>query len=240
MASITVAILTRNEEDRIEAAIASARFADEVLVLDAGSTDGTVWKAAEADRVLETDWPGFVEQRNRALHEARGDWVFFLDADERIDEAMARSIRACAGGVHAGYRAPRRHTWLGRRIERGSFAPDAPVRFVRKPARCVGEGVHEVLEVDGTVGRLSGWLDHDPYRDLGEHLATIDRYSRLFAEHSSKRANLLDVLARPPLHFVAHYLLRLGFLEGMAGLQLAVLGSVSVFLKWSRRWQSQR
>ncbi|MCP4807550.1 MAG: glycosyltransferase family 2 protein [Proteobacteria bacterium] len=239
MPRITVVILSLNEADRIEQAIRSARFADEVLVLDAGSSDGTVWKAAEADRVVETDWPGFVAQRNRALDEATGDWVFFLDADERIDEAMARSIRACVEGVHAGYRAPRHHTWLGTPIHHGSFGPDAPVRLVEKGARCVGEGVHETLEVDGSIGTLSGTLQHDPYRDLGEHLATIDRYSALFAEHSTRRARLIDVVFRPPLHFVASFLLRRGFQDGIAGLQLAWLGSLHVLLKWSRRYVKQ-
>lgn len=240
MPRITVAILTRNEADRVGAAIESASFADEVLVLDCGSTDGTVEQAAAADRVLQTDWPGFVAQRNRALAEASGDWIFFLDADERIDTRLAEAIRAAVGGPHGAYRVVRHNSWLGTPVAHGRFGRDRPVRLLRRGAECIGGGGHEAFRFSGSLGSLEGALHHEPYRDLGEHLATIDRYSALFAEESTQRARLHDVVLRPPLHFVASYLLRLGFLDGLVGLQLAWLGSVYVLLKWARLYRKQR
>jgi glycosyltransferase involved in cell wall biosynthesis len=229
---VTVAILSLNEEDRIEAAIRSASFAEEVLVLDSGSTDGTVERArALGARVVETDWPGFVEQRMRALSEARCESVFFLDADETIGEELAVAL---AHPPAAG-RVLRRNHWLGRPIRGGAFGPTRVTRLCRKGAAVwEGEGVHEVLRPADEVTDLPGALEHHPYRSLDEHHATIDRYATLFATHSSRQAHWWDIALRPPLHFVKALLLQRGFVDGTAGVSLAWLGSVHVAKKWWR------
>ncbi|HJN73605.1 MAG TPA: glycosyltransferase family 2 protein [Myxococcota bacterium] len=227
---LTVVVLARNEADRITAAVSSGLEVGPVLVLDSGSTDDTVALARAAGaEVVQTDWPGFVEQRNRALQRVETEWVLFLDADERLEGFAAPS------GEHDGYRLRRANSWLGQAVGYGTFGSDRPLRLVRRArARCEGRGVHEVLVVEGSVGTAAGVIRHEPYRDLGEHLATIDRYSRLFAESSERRAGWWDVVLRPPLHFVKAYLLKLGFLDGVVGLQLAWLGSMHVALKWGR------
>jgi len=232
---ITVVVLAKNEADRIAACVRSALVVAPVLVLDSGSTDDTVAVARAAGaEVRETDWPGFVEQRNRALAQVDNEWVLFIDADEEIEGFEMPS------GEHDGYRLRRANSWLGTPVGHGTFGSDAPVRLVRaKKARCIGAGVHEVL-ITSSTGTATGTLVHEPYRDLGEHLATIDRYTRLFADTTDKRAGWWDVCFRPPLHFVKAYLLKAGFLDGVVGLQLAWLGSLHVALKWGRLYARAR
>lgn len=244
MPELSVAIITRDEEDRIEEAIASVRgLATEILVMDSGSTDRTVERAAAAGaRVIETDWPGHVAQKNRALDACRAEWVLSIDADERVDADLAASVRrvlAEPGGA-VGFEVRRLSYWMGAPIRHGAWYPDRRVRLVRRDrARWQGLNPHDHLVADGSVGRLDGHLLHHPYRSLGEHLAVIDRYtaiaSRSLAEAGVK-AGLLDVLLRPFLHFVKVFLLKGGFRDGVRGVVLAWLGATYVALKWGRRW----
>ena len=230
-----MAILALNEADRIEDALRSAAFAEELLVLDSGSSDSTVQLAEAAGaRVVRTDWPGFVAQRNRALVEASHDRVFFLDADERIAPELAALLQQARG---PGFRVRRRNLYLGQRV-RGRFGQDRPLRLVdRRHARCEGGAVHEELVVEGSVQQLEGWLIHDPYRSRQEHLDTQARYARLFVQGAlaaGRRARWWDLAFRPLLHFVSAYLLRGGFLDGAVGFELALSGARHVADKWRR------
>lgn len=237
---LSAVIIARDEADRIERAVRSVAFADEVLVLDSGSADDTVARArALGARVVETDWPGHVAQKNRGLAEARGDWVLSLDADEWVDDRLRASILAAIAAPRAdGYRMARRNRWLGHELRGGRWYPDARVRLARRAvARWVGEDPHDRLEVDGVVAGLDGELGHEPYRSLGEHLATIDRYSRIGAEaarRAGRRAGWGDLLVRPPWHFLRAYLLEGGWRDGVPGLVVAALGATATLLKWAR------
>ncbi len=230
---LSAVIIARDEADRIEDAIRSVAFADECVVLDSGSRDDTVARArALGARVIETDWPGHVAQKNRALAEARGDWILSIDADERVTEPLRAAILAALAAPAAdGYRVARRNWWLGHRLAHGHWYPDRRVRLARRDrARWGGEDPHDVLIVDGRVADLPGDLDHHPYRSLAEHLATIERYSAIGA----RRGSWLDVLVRPGWHFFRGYVLRRGFLDGVPGLVVASLGALHTLLKWSR------
>ncbi len=237
---LSLAIIAKNEADRIAACIASVPFAGEVLVLDSGSTDGTpeVAQAAGA-RVVRTDWPGHVAQKNRALLQARGDWVLSLDADERLSPAAAAEIAAwiaAPGGAGASF--PRCSHWLGRPIRHGRWYPDRKVRLVRRgTGRWAGDDPHDRLEVGGPVHPMRGDILHFPYRDLDEHLATMNRYGAISAASLARRgvtAHWYDVALRPPAHFLDAWVVRRGFLDGLPGLVLAGLGASHVLAKWGR------
>ncbi len=241
---LSLVVITRNEADRIGACLDSAPLATERLVLDCGSTDDTVAIArARGARVIETDWPGHVRQKNRGLAAARCPWILSLDADERLSTEAAASLAAAlaAPGDAAGFSFARCSTWQGRPIRHGRWYPDRKVRVVRAGAGAwVGDDPHDRLAVSGRVVRLAGDVLHDPYRSLREHLDTIDRYTRLHAAslHArGVRARWWDVAARPPLHFVDALLLRRGFLDGGRGLALAGLGASHTLLKWGRLWR---
>lgn len=244
MPRLSVVIIVRNEADRLPEAIRSVGFADELLVLDSGSSDDTVAVARGLGaRVIETGWPGHVAQKNRGLREAFHPWVLSIDADERVSPALAGSIVAALGEepLVAGFELARRNHYLGRPLRAGGWYPDRRLRLVRRgSARWVGVDPHDRLEVDGPTRSLAGDLDHHPYRDLAEHHATIDRYTARFVEVTDARARWWDLVLRPPWRFVRGYLLQAGFLDGSAGLQVAWLGARYTSLKWRRLWAAQR
>jgi glycosyltransferase involved in cell wall biosynthesis len=244
MPPLSVVIIARDEADRLPEAIRSVGFADEVLVLDSGSRDDTVKLArALGARVIETDWPGHVAQKNRALAEARHPWVLSIDADERVSPELARTIRAvlAAEPEEDGFEVARRNHWLGRPLRAGGWYPDRRLRLARRSAaRWVGTDPHDRLEVQGPTARLAGDLDHHPYRNIGEHLDTIDRYTRRFVEVTDERARWYDLAFRPPWRFLRGYLLQAGFVDGWAGLRVAWLGARYTATKWRRLRDAQR
>lgn len=237
---LSAVIIARDEADRIEDAIRSVAFADECLVVDSGSRDDTVARAeALGARVIRADWPGFVAQKNRAWQEARGEWVLSLDADERVGPELAAAIVAALRAPTAdAYRVRRRNEWLGHRLRGGHWYPDARVRLARKAqGRWAGVEPHDLLHVEGRVAQLEGDLLHIPYRNLGEHLRTIDRYTALTAAQlraSGRRAGLLDLWLRPPWRFFSAFVLAGGWRDGAVGFLLAMLGSAYCLLKWAR------
>ena len=239
-APLSVVILTKNEEDRLPAALASVAFADEVVVADTGSTDGTrdVARLAGA-RVVSIGWDGFVASRNRALAEARHDWVFALDADERVPEALrAEILDVLERNDHgvSGYRMPRLSHFLGRPVRHGTWYPDVKLRLGRRSCRLRAEGgrVHETLEVDGVVERLASALIHHPYRDLSDALRKAARYAQLGAEdryERGARGSTAGLFGRPLFEFFRFLLLRGGFLDGVVGVSVAFLHASSYFLR---------
>ena len=238
---LSAVILARDEEDRIAACLRAVAFADEVLVLDSGSADATVAIAEGCGaRVIRTDWPGYVAQKNRALAEARGDWILSVDADEVVDISLATSITTVtrAGAPPAAYALTRREVWLGHALRGGHWRPRPHVRLVHRDlvarghARWTGEDPHDRLTTHGErPTRLAGALVHTPYRDLGEHLRTIDRYTALQA----RDAGVVIASAHALWHLTSGYLLRGGWRDGTPGLTVALLGSLHAFLKWSRK-----
>ena len=238
MERLSVTIIACNEEDRIGRAIRSVSFADEVLVVDGGSQDRTVEVARSLGaRVIETDWPGYREQKNRAVRWAKHDWVFGLDADEWVSDSLASCIQAVLREPDAqGFTVDRLGLWMGEAIRYGVWRPDRAIRlFDRRNAHWSGGLVHERVQVDGQCGRLTGDLMHDPYRDLSEQFSSIDRYARLFVEDarlSGRRAHVWDVLLRPLFHLVKALVVRRGILDGIRGWCLAGLGASAVMLKW--------
>lgn len=244
---VTVTIITLNESRHIAAAIDSAAWADEILVVDSGSTDDTVSIAAgKGVRVMSRTWPGYVDQKNYAASVAANDWIFSLDADERVTPALAAEVRAIVDGSPAerAFRVPRVTFYLGRWVRTTDFYPDYQTRlYDRRTARWQGRYVHESVAADGPVGQLKNELEHYSYRDLSDHLDRINQYSTLAARQmyeSGRRASPIDLLLHPPAAFVRNYVLRGGFADGMAGLTISLVNAYSVLLKFAKLWELQQ
>jgi len=245
---VSACIITRDEEDRIGPCLDSLAWCDEIVVVDSHSGDGTrELAAARGARVIERDWPGHVAQKEFAIRAARNDWVFCIDADERISPELAREIEALrAGGFagHAGWEMPRVSNYLGRWIRHGTWYPDRKLRlFDRRRGRWAGRNPHDHVHVDGSVGTLRGELLHHPYRSLEDHLRTIDRYTTIMAEElrsEGRRARLADIVLRPPVRFFKFYVLKRGFLDGWRGLLMAYLAAHYVRLKYAKLWVMER
>ena len=244
---VTVTIITLNESRHIAAAIDSAAWADEVLVVDSGSTDDTVAVAtAKGVRVMARTWPGYVDQKNYAASVASHDWIFSLDADERITPALAAEIQEVVRSDprERAFRVPRVTFHLGRWIRTTDFYPDYQARlYDRRAARWQGKYVHESVTADGPAGQLQHELQHYSYRDLSDHLDRINRYSTLAARQmfeAGRRATAVDLVTHPPAAFLRNYILRGGFTDGVAGLTLSLINSYSVLLKFAKLWEMQQ
>lgn len=247
MPKVSVTIITLNEAEHIAAAIDSAAWADEVLVVDSGSTDGTTDIArAKGALVICREWAGYVDQKNYAAGRASHDWIFSLDADERITPALAEEIRAllAAEPPLRGYRLPRVTYHLGRWVRTTDFYPDFQTRlYDRRAARWRGKYVHESVAVDGLVGRLRHELEHYSFRNLRDQLDRINHYTTLAARQmheSGRRAGPLDLVVYPPAAFLRNYVLRRGILDGTAGLTISLMNAYSVFLKFAKLWELER
>jgi glycosyltransferase involved in cell wall biosynthesis len=242
---LTVTVITLNEAAHIEAALASVAWADEIVVLDAGSSDATVEIARRrATRVEVRDWPGYGAQKNRAAELASNDWILSLDADERVTPELAAEIReVLKQPAEAGYRIPRVTWYLGRWIRSTDWYPDLQLRlYDRRKGRWSLRSVHESIDLTGRPGRLRHELQHYAYRDVSHHLSTIDRYTTLAADQwlaDGRRTTALAAVAHPPLAFLRNYILRGGIKDGGAGLLISALNSYYVFLKLVKLWERQ-
>jgi glycosyltransferase involved in cell wall biosynthesis len=244
---LSVTIITRNEAADIEAALQSVAWADEIIVVDSLSTDDTAAIARRyTDRVVVRDWPGYVEQKNYAASLASHDWILSLDADERVTPALAGEIRSALASEPAarGFRMPRVTFHLGRWIRHTDWYPDYQLRlYDRCSAEWTGRYVHEGVTVHGAVGSLGGELQHFAYRDIADHLETIDRYSTYAARQmheSGARAGLVRMLGHPPVAFLRNYILRGGIREGVPGLIISTLNAYYVFLKFAKLAEIER
>jgi glycosyltransferase involved in cell wall biosynthesis len=244
---LSVTIITLNEAADIAAAIDSASFADEILVVDSGSSDGTTDIArGKAARVLTRAWSGYVDQKNFAAEQASHDWIFSLDADERIPQALADEIRGVLATEPAfhGYRVPRVTFHLGRWIRTTDFYPDYQTRlYDRRFARWRGRYVHESVAVDGPAGQMKRELEHYSFSDLRDQIKRINHYSTLSARQmyeAGRRTGPVEILVHPPAAFLRNYILRRGFLDGTAGLTISLMNAWSVGLKFMKLWELQR
>jgi glycosyltransferase involved in cell wall biosynthesis len=241
VAKLSVTVITLNEASHIQACLASAAWADELLVVDSGSSDGTAELARAAGaRVVVRDWPGYAAQKNFAAGEAAHDWILSLDADERVTPALAAEVRAVLRGEPEppGYRIPRVTFHLGRWIRHTDWYPDYQLRlYDRRRARWKPRRVHESVETDGPPDYLGADLEHYAYRDEAHHRATMDRYTTLAAEEmhaGGRRAGLMSVTLHPAAAFLRNFVLRAGFLDGRPGLRISAMNARYVYLKFAK------
>jgi glycosyltransferase involved in cell wall biosynthesis len=244
---VSVTIISLNEADHIAAAIQSASWADEIVVVDAGSTDDTVGIARRGGATVTTrPWSGYVDQKNYAASVAVNDWIFSLDADERVSPPLASEVRTLMATepVRRGYRMPRVTFYLGRWIRTTDFYPDYQLRlYDRRAGTWQGRYVHESVRTTGPVGHLRHELQHHSFRDLSDHLQRIDKYTTLAAQQmyeSGTRASTAQLFVHPPAAFLRNYVLRRGFLDGAPGLIISGLNAYSVLAKFGKLWELQR
>jgi glycosyltransferase involved in cell wall biosynthesis len=243
---ISVTVITCNESQNIRAALESVRWADEIVVVDANSTDDTIALArTHTDRVLTRAWDGYSAQKNFAASEARHDWILSIDADERVSPGLADEIQRLMrdGPASRGYRIPRVAWHLGRWLRSTDWYPDPQLRlYDRRAGSWTARRVHESVRIEGPVGTLTGELLHYPYRDIAHHLETINRYTALAANDlfdRGRRAGVVDLITHPPLAFARNYLLRGGVRDGAAGFVVSAMNAYYVFLKFAKLWELQ-
>jgi len=244
---LSIVIITYNEEPNIRRTLESVRWADEIVVVDSGSTDKTVAICKEyTDKVIYREWLGFSSQKNFAIDNTKGEWVLSLDADEPIEPELGDEIRRIVASTDAldGYRIPRKTYFLDRQIRHGGWYPDYNLRLFRKGKGRFGKrAVHETIKVDGRVGTTEHALLHYAYPDLASYMTSINKYSSLavhvLAEKGISRFKVgwVNIIFRPLATFMLKYFLRLGFLDGKPGLVLNLFHSYYVFAKYAKAWE---
>ncbi|MFO1315958.1 MAG: glycosyltransferase family 2 protein [Burkholderiales bacterium] len=239
---LSLIVITRDAAHELAECLASAPFAAEAVVVDSGSRDDTVAVATRCGaRVISHAWEGYGAQKNFAVGQARHDWVLCIDADERVTPALAAAIHALfARGVPAAaaYAVARRNRFLGRWLAHGEGYPDWNVRlFDRRRARWSDDPVHERVRADGPVARLEGDLLHASAESIDAYIAKQNRYTSLQAQamHArGERASAFIVAASPLARFFRFYVIRLGFLDGVAGFAHIAIGAFASFLKYAK------
>jgi len=245
-AKLSAVLITRNAASVIEACLESLAFADDIVVVDSASSDGTIEIATRRGaRVVQREWLGYGRQKQFAVEQAAHDWVLCVDSDERVSAPLAASLRqALAAPVSPVYRMARRNRFMGRWLAHGEGYPDwSPRLFNRMNARWSDDLVHEKVLFAVTPGTLRGDLMHDSSDDLAAYLERQNRYTTLAARQAfelGRSASLLHLLFSPVVRFFKFYVFRLGFLDGMAGLLHISIGCMNSYIKYAKLIELRR
>lgn len=243
---LSVAIITLNAAAQLEACLRSVHFADEIVVVDSGSTDGTQELAERCGaRVIAQPWLGFGPQKQFAVEAAQHDWVLCLDADERVSPELQAAIESTLQQPATGaYRFARCNRFLGRYLKYGEGYPDWSLRlFDRRQARWSDDAVHEKVVSQTSVDTLPGDLLHDSAETLAAYLTKQNRYTSLAADmawQAGKRSSFGRLVFSPLVRFIKFYLLRQGFRDGLPGLIHIAIGCMNSFLKYAKMLERQR
>jgi glycosyltransferase involved in cell wall biosynthesis len=249
--SLSVCIITLNEEANIVRTLDSVKaIADEIILVDSGSTDATVDLArARGAKVFAEPWKGFAAQKNSALAKATCDWILSLDADEEVSPELAASIAALlqssTAPKFAGYTMNRRNLYFGKWIRRAGYYPDPKLRLVRRgAAEFELRAVHEDMKMAGPLGHLEGDLIHHAYPTLHSFIEHANRYSTLGAEMVVEKKKVgfsfINIVLRPLFRFFYSYFFRLGFLDGREGLLVLMNHAAYVSWKYAKAWEMSK
>ena len=245
--SLSAVIITRDESTRLPACLTSLSFADEIVVVDYGSVDGTPQLAASlgARVTIAPDWPGFGAQKNRAVAQAAGEWILSIDADERVTPSLRDSIvAAIASGSFDCYTLNRRSSYCGQYMLRSGWSPDPVLRLFRRGTASFSQDtLHERLVATGPVGALDGDLLHESFADFEAVLDKVNRYSTASARalhERGERASFGKALGHGLWAFLRTYVLRRGFLDGRLGLALAISNAEGTYYRYLKLWLMHR
>ena len=244
---ISATIVTFNEEKNIARAIGSLACADDILVVDSGSSDRTASIATSLGaRVLIEPWRGYAGQKNFAAEAALNDWILSIDADEALTPELNREILRIRDSepTASGYTMPRKAHYLGRWIHHSGWYPDRKIRlYDRRRARWQGEYVHESVKATGLVSELQGDLLHYTCNSLSEHMRTLERYTTLAAQElvaHGKGRQPAKMIVDPAWTFFRSYVMQFGFLDGPQGAAIAWMAALYTFLKYGKAWELSR
>ena len=246
MYMLSIIIITKNEAEHITRCLESVSWADEIIVLDSGSTDNTVSLCRHyTPLVYETDWPGFGVQKQRALDKATGGWVLSIDADEQVTDSLKKEIQqAMLRDDVQGYEIPRLSSYCGKPIKHGGWWPDYVLRlFKRQAGHFSPDLVHERILVDGTIQKLHFPLLHEAFVNPEEVLDKINRYSSLGAQkmfEQGKSTHLSTAILKGFWAFFRTYFVKGAFLDGAQGLMLAISNGEGTYYKYLKLWDLLR
>jgi glycosyltransferase involved in cell wall biosynthesis len=243
--SLSVLVITKNEEGNIAQCLESVRWADEIVLVDCGSDDKTVEVAKRfTAKVFARPWEGYSAAKNYALQHCTGKWILWIDADERASSELTREIQALSdkaeGGI-AGYEIPRKAFFLGRWIRHCGWYPGYVLRLFRRDSGSFSANkVHERFDIKGNVSRLHSDLLHFTDPNLWHYFDKFNRYTSLAAQELSGRDmnfRVSQLIIRPSWVFIRMYIVKLGFLDGIQGFILSVLSACYVFTKYAKLWE---
>lgn len=246
---ISVIVITKNEARHIRDCLRTVAWADEIIVVDAESSDNTRELCREfTNRIFVRPWTGFAEQKQFALDQATQPWVLSIDADERVPDSLAQEIGDLlqAAPEYDGFMIPRLSTFLGKPIYHGGWYPGYQVRlFRREKCRLSQSRVHEGFIVDGTIGALKNHMRHFTHATLQESLARLNRYSSLealdrFERRSGKRIHWWELLAHPGAEFFRKFIAKSGWRDGMHGLVMALVSAMVKLSLYAKLWEMQK
>lgn len=242
---LSIIIVTKNEAHNIADCIKSVSWADEIIVLDSGSSDDTVKLAiAEGARVIETDWPGYGAQQNRGISETHHDWIYSLDADERITPALAAEIRnAIEKNKFNVFDVPRRSLFVNRFMRHSGWWPDRTRRLFKKgSAKFSNHLIHASLSTEESVGHLKEPMIHYSYLNYHAVVEKMNRYSSgsaLDLNAMGKKGSLAIAIGRGLWAFFRAYIIKMGILDGQPGLILAISNAEATYYKYLKLWELQ-
>ena len=237
---VSVAIVTKNESRNIKDSLESVKDFDDIVVVDAFSSDNTTEICRKyTERVYEHEWQGYAAQKQTAIDYANNDWVLILDADERVTPELRQEImKKVKENSLSGFYIPRKNFFLGKWIRHSGWWPDHTLRLFKKDvSKMEQRAVHEKVNVNGAVGHIRAPFEHYTYRTISEYIGKMDNYASLSAEELGNRGFIsafISMLFSPVVVFLKMYLLRQGFRDGIHGLVLAVLYSFYTFLKYAK------
>ena len=246
MTLLSAVIITKNEEANIRRCLESVKFADEIIVIDSNSTDKTTAIASQLGaKVFTRPWLGFGPAKQEGVNHASGQWILSIDADEMVPDELAAEIKnklSFANGCSAFY-LKRKTMFLGRWILHCGWYPGYVLRlFQKNEGKFDSAIIHEKVETQGRVGHLQSDLLHYSYPDLESYLNKFNRYTTLGAEEAyrtGKKAGWSDLIIKPPVSFIKHYIVRQGFRDGLEGFILSVLSSMAVLVKYAKLYTIQ-
>lgn len=247
MKKITAIIPTLNEEANIEEAIKSVKFADEIIVIDSFSTDRTVELAKKHGvKAVQREFDDFSSQKNYAINLAKNDWIYILDADERITTALENELLKTVENPkgYVGFYVRRTFFFMGKRIKFSGHRRDRVVRlFLKNNCRYNGNLVHEVIKAEGKLGILKNRIDHFSYRNFDHYIVKLNRYAWLQAKQYNEKTGVLTpfhFVIKPMWRFFKHYIIQGGFRDGIPGMVISYLHSYAVFMRYVKIWLLRR